>query len=244
MVALATQNPHKSKPINLKQSQPKQGAAAFIMGLNNRVVRIDQRLTRLEKQHDHLQRTQFSPMHIIFCILGVALISACSSVYLSLQLRIPSPTNAPQASLNTAKNSTEQIPAPAVSSNAPHTSRPAILWPLEQGQIPGQNIQYPSIKHGISIPAKLGDAVVAVDSGQVIYSGNGIADYGNLILIQHENDLISVYGNTYQAFIREGDEVEKGQLIAAAGEISGKAALYFELRFKGTPEDPFNYYAQ
>lgn len=243
MVALASQNPHKSKPINLKQSQPKQGAAAFIMGLNNRVMRIDQRLTRLEKQHDHLQRTQFSPMQIIFCILGVTLISACSSVYLSLKLSPPRP--APHlVSPNEGRDNTARTQVPTVAVSIPSTPRPAILWPLEQGQIPGQNIQYPSIKHGISIPAKLGDAIVAIDSGKVIYSGNGIADYGNLILIQHENDLISVYGNTYQAFIREGDKVEKGQLIAAAGEISGKAALYFELRFKGTPEDPFNYYVQ
>lgn len=243
MVALASQNPHKNKPINLKQSQPKQGAAAFIMGLNNRVVRIDQRLTRLEKQHDHLQRIQFSPMQIIFCILGVTLISACSSIYLSLQLSTPRP--APHlVSPNESRDDTERTQAPAVAVNIPSTPRPTILWPLEQGQIPGQNIQYPSIKHGISIPAKLGDAIVAIDSGKVIYSGDGIADYGNLILIQHANDLISVYGNTYQAFIKEGDTVEKGQLIAAAGEISGKAGLYFEVRFKGTPEDPFNYYAQ
>lgn len=242
MVALATKNTPGNRTVNLKQAAPKKGVAAFIMGLNNRVVRIDQRLTRLEAKHASLSASQFKPLHLLLSMLGIVLLSSASTWYLAQQL-----TNVTQQ-LHTSNTIQTQNAPVSVTPALPEQSLPAttgnMLWPLEQANISGSNIDYHNIKHGISINTKLGDPVVAVLPGKVIYSGNKIADYGNLILIQHDNDLISVYGNTYQAFVKEGDEIQQGQLIAAAGEISGKASLYFELRYKGIPEDPFNYYSQ
>lgn len=244
MVALATKNTQNSKGINLKQPTPKKGVAAFIMGLNNRVVHIDQRLTRLEIQHANLSTQQFKPVHILLCMFAFVLLSSISTWYLGQQLK--DVTQLQQADISIADTPISVTPAPANPDIAQPLPRPhsGMLWPLEQANTPASSIDYHSIKHGISIQSKLGDPVVAVLNGKVIYCGNRIADYGNLILIQHENDLISVYGNTYQVFVKEGDVIQRGQLIAAAGEISGKAALYFELRYKGTPEDPFNYYNQ
>jgi biotin carboxyl carrier protein len=244
MVALATKNTPNNKGINLKQPTPKKGVAAFIMGLNNRVVRIDQRLTRLEIQHASLNEHQLKPVHILLCMLGIVLLSSISTWYLGQQLK--DATQQRQTDTAMANTNISVKSAPASTDIVPPLLRPTseMLWPLEQANTPGSSIDYHSIKHGISIQSKLGDPVVAVLNGKVIYCGNRIADYGNLILIQHENDLISVYGNTYQVFVKEGDVIQRGQLIAAAGEISGKAALYFELRYKGTPEDPFNYYNQ
>ena len=84
---------------------------------------------------------------------------------------------------------------------------------------------------------------MAIAKGKVIYSGNAISGYGNLILIQHNSDIISVYGNNYTNYIKENDEVLQGELIAAAGETNGNSAkLYFEMRFKGKAEDPFLYF--
>ena len=244
MVALATKNTTGNRAINLKQATPKKGVAAFIMGLNNRVVRIDQRLTRLEAQHASLSASQFKPAHLLLSMLGIVLLSSASTWYLAQQLTDFTHQLNPGIS-NTTQVRNIPVPAvPALEKESPPATIKDMLWPLEQANIPGSSIDYHTIKHGISIKTKLGDPVVAVLPGKVIYSGDKIADYGNLILIQHDNDLISVYGNTYQVFVKEGDEIERGQLIAAAGEISGKASLYFELRYKGIPEDPFNYYNQ
>lgn len=244
MVALATKNTIENKAINLKQTTPKKGVAAFIMGLNNRVVRIDQRLTRLEAQHASLSASQFKPVHLLLSMLGIVLLSSASTWYLAQQLTGFAQQLNPTSNTPQAQNSPIQVATLPLSEEVLPVNAGAMLWPLEEANIPGSSIDYHTIKHGISIKTKLGDPVIAVLPGKVIYSGNKIADYGNLILIQHDNDLISVYGNTYQVFVKEGDDIQQGQLIAAAGEISGKASLYFELRYKGIPEDPFNYYRQ
>jgi len=107
-------------------------------------------------------------------------------------------------------------------------------------------IRYQPHRRGISISAELGDPVIAVNDGVVIYSANEIRGYGNVIVIQHEDELVSVYANNQFNYVKEGDTVRRGQLIGDIGQLfnQAEAGLYFEIRYMGTPEDPFNYLSQ
>jgi septal ring factor EnvC (AmiA/AmiB activator) len=102
---------------------------------------------------------------------------------------------------------------------------------------------------GIFIRASEGADVRAVADGTVVYA-DWLRGFGNLIIIDHGDDFLSVYGNN-QSLLREaGAEVKAGQTIAAVGSsgISGggdeESGLYFELRHKGQPFDPLRWVGQ
>lgn len=120
------------------------------------------------------------------------------------------------------------------------------IWPVNYGKIDPRTIKYQPHRQGISILAELGEPIVAVNDGKVIYSDNQIRGYGNVIVIQHNDELVSVYANNQLNYVNEGDQVRKGQLIADVGQLfnSNSPGLYFEMRFNGQAEDPFNYLAK
>ncbi len=96
-------------------------------------------------------------------------------------------------------------------------------------------------KHaGIDISAPRGTSIKAAESGKVIYSGNEIKGYGNIVIIKHGPIFTSVYAHNNVNLVREGDSVMKGQIIARVGE-TGRATgshLHFELRNHNKPFDP------
>lgn len=116
-------------------------------------------------------------------------------------------------------------------------------WPVNFGIADPSHIEYKSQHQGISIEAELGDPVVAINDGTVLYSDNEIRGYGNMIVIQHDDDLLSVYANNQYNYVNEGDLVKRGQLIGDIGQLFNEntAGLYFEIRRDGKPTDPFNY---
>ena len=77
-----------------------------------------------------------------------------------------------------------------------------------------------------------GSEVTAAAAGKVIYSGDGVNGYGYLIILQHEDDLFTVYGFNQKNLVRQGDYVSKGERIALSGipPSGGKARLHFEVR--------------
>jgi len=97
-------------------------------------------------------------------------------------------------------------------------------------------------KSGINIQGKTGQAVVAAASGKVVYSGNGLKGYGELIIIKHSEDLLSAYAYNRKRLINEGSWAKKGQRIAELGSGGkGPSLLHFEIRKKGKPVDPLKF---
>lgn len=95
---------------------------------------------------------------------------------------------------------------------------------------------------GIDIGGKVGQAVVAASSGKVVYSGNGLASYGNLIIIKHSEQFLSAYAHNRTLFVKEGGMVKRGEKIAELGKTgTSEAKLHFEIRYKGKPVDPIKY---
>ncbi|HEU4776392.1 MAG TPA: peptidoglycan DD-metalloendopeptidase family protein [Telluria sp.] len=92
---------------------------------------------------------------------------------------------------------------------------------------------------GIDIGGKAGQQVMAASSGKVMYAGSGIRGYGNLVIVKHNNSLLSAYAHNRSISVKEGQTVNKGQVIAEMGDSDSDAVkLHFEIRQQGKPVDP------
>jgi lipoprotein NlpD len=96
---------------------------------------------------------------------------------------------------------------------------------------------------GLNIAGKLGRSVTAAESGRVVYSGNGLRGYGNLIIIKHNDDYLSAYAYNKTLLVKEQQWVKAGQKIASMGSSgpNSGAELYFEIRYRGKPVNPMRY---
>lgn len=97
-------------------------------------------------------------------------------------------------------------------------------------------------RKGIDIAGKAGQAVKAAAGGQVVYSGNGLVGYGELVIIQHSDTLLSAYGHNRKRLVAEGEKVTIGQRVAEMGSTGSETTkLHFEIRVNGVPVDPRGY---
>ncbi|MDB5989779.1 MAG: peptidase [Herbaspirillum sp.] len=111
------------------------------------------------------------------------------------------------------------------------------MWPAE-GKVVGSF----ATKKGIDIAGKSGQAVMAAGAGKVMYAGAGIRGYGNLVIVKHNNNLLSAYAHNKTILVKEGQEVTRGQKIAEMGNSDSDAVmLHFEIRQQGKPVDPAKY---
>ena len=92
---------------------------------------------------------------------------------------------------------------------------------------------------GIDISGKLGQDVFAVAPGKVIYEGNAMRGYGNIIIVKHANNYLSAYAHNKTNLVKEGQPVARGQKIAEMGNTdTDSVKLHFEIRQAGKPVDP------
>ncbi len=133
--------------------------------------------------------------------------------------------------------------APVTSAEADASgSNPEFRWPARgriiQGFKAGGN-------DGIDISVPEGTSVRAAESGVVVYSGDGLKGYGNLVLIKHPNGYVTAYANNAELDVKRGEQVKRGQVIAKSGDTGNvnSPQLHFELRKGSTPVDPTSYLA-
>ncbi|MDB2448808.1 peptidoglycan DD-metalloendopeptidase family protein [bacterium] len=98
-----------------------------------------------------------------------------------------------------------------------------------------------SDRKGVDISGQFGDSVRAAAEGSVVYAGNGLPGYGNLIIIEHSNALLSAYAFNQELLVSEKDQVRKGQEIARMGRQGEQPGLHFEIRREGKPVNPEQY---
>ncbi len=116
-----------------------------------------------------------------------------------------------------------------------------LVWPTVQKRIN----QYYKWKHtGLDINGTLKDAVYAVDDGIVTFSGWNKSGYGNMILIDHGNGMVTRYAHHSKHFVQVGDQVTKGQSIAMVGSTGRSTGphLHFEIYVNGKRVNPLEYY--
>lgn len=96
---------------------------------------------------------------------------------------------------------------------------------------------------GIDISVPEGTSVRAAENGVVIYAGDGLKEFGNTVLIRHDDGLVTVYGHNSSIKVQRGANVRRGDEIALSG-LSGSAntpRLHFEVRKESTPVNPMTF---
>ncbi|KAB1991372.1 murein hydrolase activator NlpD [Haemophilus parainfluenzae] len=124
---------------------------------------------------------------------------------------------------------------------APIASNIAWQWPTQGNVIQGFSNTDGGNK-GVDISGSRGQAVKAAANGRVVYAGNALRGYGNLIIIKHNDDFLSAYAHNDKILVSDQQEVKAGQEIAKMGSTGTNAVkLHFEIRYKGKSVDPVRY---
>lgn len=171
----------------------------------------------------------------------------------------------PNQRLNLRKRAQPTRQAVARATPAPVTSAPVPAPTVENVSVPSGAWHWPAQgvvarhsgvgrKKGIDISGHSGQAVFPAKGGKVVYAGNGIRGYGNLLIVKHDAEYLSAYAYNKRVLVAEGDQVEVGQKIAEIGRGPGRgsgkgsnvngvtpdAKLYFEIRRAGKAVDPLS----
>lgn len=112
-------------------------------------------------------------------------------------------------------------------------------WPV-RGRVVAN---YGKGSDGIDISVPEGTPIKAAENGVVIYSGDGLKEFGNTVLVRHDNGLVTVYGNASKLNVQRGQKVKRGEELGRSG-MTGNATspkLHFEVRKNSTPVDPSKY---
>jgi lipoprotein YgeR len=137
---------------------------------------------------------------------------------------------APAAATTPRGASSDVSPAAAPASSI------SLVWPANGAVIrrfDGSNSK------GIDIASSPGTPVVAAAAGTVVYAGNGLRGYGNLLIVKHNADYLSAYAHNRVLLVKEGQSVTQGEKIAEMGDTdSDRVMLHFELRYQGRSIDP------
>jgi murein DD-endopeptidase MepM/ murein hydrolase activator NlpD len=117
-------------------------------------------------------------------------------------------------------------------------------WPVKGKVIAGFGPR-PDGTHndGVNLSVPMGSDVHAAEAGTVAYAGSELKGYGNLILIRHDNDMVTAYAHNDQLLVKRGDKVKRGQVVAKAGKTGtvDQPQVHFELRQGAKPIDPMPY---
>ena len=114
-------------------------------------------------------------------------------------------------------------------------------WPVK-GSLIGTFAANRQGRNGIKIKGRRGDLVKAAADGRVVYAGNALRGYGNLVIIKHSDDYLSAYAHADKILVKEKQNVTAGQLVAKMGSTgTDKVMLHFEIRRHGKSVNPLNY---
>lgn len=169
--------------------------------------------------------------------------------------RTPAAGNTPAASAPTPATTTaapprpppapavEPAPAAAPATGAATREAASIRWRWPaSGSLVGGFVAGDPTRQGIDLAGKAGDPVRAAAAGSVVYSGNGLVGYGELVIIKHDASYLSAYGHNRKRMVSEGEQVQAGQVIAEMGSSSAsRDSLHFEIRRNGKPVNPLDY---
>ena len=133
-------------------------------------------------------------------------------------------------------------PAPAPPKPFPVPDyKDAWRWPLEAGVVSSEyGPRWGRMHHGLDIAADLGVPVYAAAPGEVLYAGNQLTGYGNVVIVRHDQDTTTLYGHNKRLGVKVGDKVAANQEIALLGSTGRSTGphVHFEIRVKNKTVDP------
>jgi lipoprotein NlpD len=119
----------------------------------------------------------------------------------------------------------------------------SFIWPVKGKLVKKFNSNTAIGSKGVEISARSGTPVSSAAAGKVIYSGDGISGYGNLLIVRHDDSFFTVYGYNQKNLVEAGAFVSKGEKIALSGRppSGGVERIYFEIRYGKKPVNPIHY---
>lgn len=132
----------------------------------------------------------------------------------------------------------------AATRKPPSLTGDGFLWPVRGRILDGFGEKPNGARNdGINIAALDGAPVMAAENGIVVYAGDSIPGFGRMLLIRHAGGFTTAYAHNSALFVKVGAEVERGQVIAHAGDSGAVSApqLHFEMRLGRKPIDPVSH---
>jgi lipoprotein NlpD len=155
----------------------------------------------------------------LMVLLSSLAVTACSNPYTNDELQGPQRKNAKFAKSSKKLKDPKQM---------------SFQWPADGIIVPQHK--------GLDIAGKIGTPIKAAADGVVVYSGHGLKQYGNLVIIKHNQDFLTVYAHNQVLNVKEGERVTKGQVVALMGKSAAeRVKLHFEVRYQGKPQDPLKF---
>ena len=157
------------------------------------------------------------------------------------------PSRSPQTVAKTASKNTSETSVYKKKQSAPPVRQDVVAgtvqwrWPTS-GPIIETYSTTGRVNKGIDLGGATGDPVYAAANGEVVYAGSGLLGYGQLVIINHNEQFLSAYAHNHRILVKEGQAVTAGQKIAEIGSTgSNRPKLHFEIRKDGKPVNPMNY---
>ncbi len=119
-----------------------------------------------------------------------------------------------------------------------------LRWPLANPELSSSfGTRWGRPHEGIDMRAPTGTSVLAAAAGEVLYAGDKVRGYGNMVVLQHAGDMLTVYAHNSVLLVRTGDRIAAGQEIARVGSTGRSTGphLHFEVRRGQVPQDPMQF---
>ncbi len=132
-------------------------------------------------------------------------------------------------------------PPPAMAPTLPEHYAGDMQWPLEAGIVSSEfGERWGKLHKGIDIAADAGEPVYAIADGDVLYASDGMRGYGNVVILRHDRQRVSLYAHNSALKVKVGDHVTRGSLVALLGSTGHSTGphVHFEIRDGDTPVDP------
>lgn len=155
----------------------------------------------------------------------------------------PQPTSTSQAVQQTATIQQVAARQDEIAEQTPLQFR----WPIRGRVLSGFGTLPNGVRNdGVNIAVPEGASIRAAEEGEIVYAGNELRGFGNLVLVQHRNGYVTAYAHNSRIDVRRGDRVSRGDIIARAGSTGDvdTPQLHFEIRRGTTPVDPSPYLPQ
>ncbi|MGI2259132.1 peptidoglycan DD-metalloendopeptidase family protein [Shewanella sp. GXUN23E] len=115
------------------------------------------------------------------------------------------------------------------------------VWPV-QGKLIGTFSPSGQGNKGIKIAGKRGAMIRSAAEGRVVYAGNALRGYGNLVIIKHSDNYLSAYAHADKILVKEKQRIDAGQAVATMGSTgTNQVMLHFEIRYHGQSVNPLKY---
>jgi murein DD-endopeptidase MepM/ murein hydrolase activator NlpD len=155
-----------------------------------------------------------------------------------------SPAAAPSGGAAPGAPQAKPRPAPLPPLNTvPEQYAGALRWPLDAGIVSSEyGERWGKMHKGLDIAADVGEPVYAIADGEVIYAGDGLRGYGNVVIIRHDRKTSSLYAHNSELKVKTGDQVKQGSVVSLLGSTGHSTGphVHFEIRDGDVAVNPRN----